>query len=75
MKEALNKFDQGGEGSEVDLGEVYDHLAYAEFQVCFHQRSGSSFSSQTSAGCLHLHTGRGWPVLSTLWAAGSGLGD
>lgn len=48
MKEALNKFDQGGEGSEVDLGEVYDHLAYAEFQVCFHQRSGSSFSSQTS---------------------------
>lgn len=34
MKEALGKFDDGGEGSEVDLGEVYDHLAYAEFQVC-----------------------------------------
>ena len=34
MKEALGKFDDGGEGSEVDLDEVYDHLAYAEFQVC-----------------------------------------
>ena len=33
MKEALRKFDDGGEGSEVDLGEVYDHLAYVEFQV------------------------------------------
>ena len=33
MKEALSKFDDGGEGSEVDLGDVYDHLAYAEFQV------------------------------------------
>ena len=34
MKEALKKFDEGGEGSEIDLGEVYDHLAYAEYQVC-----------------------------------------
>lgn len=33
MKEALGKFDDGGEGSEIDLGDVYDHLAYAEFQV------------------------------------------
>ena len=33
MKEALKKFDEGGEGSEIDLGEVYDHLAYAEYQV------------------------------------------
>ena len=57
MKETLNKFDQGGERSEVDLGEVYDHLAYAEYQVCFHHHSDVSFASQTRADCLQHHTG------------------
>ena len=33
MLEALRKFDEEGAGSDLDLGEVYDHLAFAEFKV------------------------------------------
>ena len=33
MLEALRKFDEEGAGSDLDLGEVYDHLAFSEFKV------------------------------------------
>jgi prolyl 4-hydroxylase len=33
MKETLRLFDEEGDTSSVDLTEVYDHLAYAEFKL------------------------------------------
>ena len=44
MLEALKKFDEGGEGSDLDLWEVYDHLAFAEYKV----RSGARLTCITS---------------------------
>ena len=33
MLEALRKADKEGDMEEIDLSSVYDHLAYAEYQV------------------------------------------